>query len=315
MIYPYPRGFLVTKEKNLTLARIKPMVGGTKMDDEKILTVDELDELLAKEFAKDDSEEEVVDEEEVEEPVAEDETDEQESDESEEEVEETGEPEPDIQPEVEKPKPKRSPEEKKDYAFAELRKKATEAKRLADEQAKKIEEQEELLKSLMEASDFTDIDEFKKALNKQVDEKRRAKSGYTEAEYAKIKSIESQEAELKRREEAIRQQEFNARAKSFDTTVRELIHSHGLGEKDREQVYNELEKAGYTADVLLALPNPRHLINGVIGEIKGDSTPVKRKTVDTRPIPTPPSKESLQAKQDKLLASELRDYERRKFGQ
>lgn len=292
------------------------MVGGVNMEDEKILTVDELDELLAKEFAKDDSDdsEVEVEEEEVEEEESEDETDEQESDDADEEPEPTEESEPDVVPEVEQPKTRRSPEEKKDYAFAKLRKDASEAKRLADERAKQLEEQEELLKSLMEASDFSDLNEFKRALAKQVDEKKREKSGHTEAEYAKIKEMEQREAELKRRENEIKQQEFNARAKAFDSTVREVIKTYGMTENDRQQVYAELEKLGYTADMLLAIPSPQHLIKGVVVDLKGETAPAKRKTVDTRSIPTPPSKESVASQQEKLLAKELKEYENRKGG-
>lgn len=299
------------------------MVGGANMEDEKILneqdlTVEELDELLAKEFAKNDDEDEETEQvtADEEEETKDDDDDSEDSNEQSDEHEE-----PDTVDESEvgdadvTPKKGKTSEEKKDYAFAKLRKEASEAKRLADEQAKKLEESDSVLRTLMEQSGFSDLGEFKKALQKQVDEKKRKESGYTEQEYERAKAIEQREANLKKREEEIKQLEFNSRAKAFDSTVREVIKEYGMSEPEREKVYAELERLGYTADVLLAMPSPRHLIKGVVIDMKGSDAPVKRKTVDTQRIVTTQDKTSLATQQDELLKKELRDYERRKNGQ
>lgn len=291
------------------------------MDDEKVLTIEELDELLSKEFSKPDSEqqEEVVDEEEEEETVEdsaeseyldpEDVEDEKIEDSDESEVDE------EKKEDVVETKKGKTTEEKKEFAFAKLRKEATEAKRLADERAKKLEEHDVIIKSLMEQSGFSDLDSFKLALNKQIDEKKQKESGYTDQEYKKIKAIEDREAQLKKREEEIKQQEFDVKARQFDATVREIIKAQGLSEADREQVYTELENLGYTADMLISIPKPQHIIKGVISDFKGSSEPVKRKTVDTQRIITTVNKQSLQSQQDELLKNELKDYERSKYGQ
>ena len=291
------------------------------MEDEKILTVEELDELLAKEFAKDDSEdqEDIVDEVEEEESVDEESEQEEVDPESEEEQEtedtEDSEVDDEEEPKVVETKKGKTPEEKKDYAFAKLRKEASEAKKLADERAKQVEEHDNILRTLMEQSGFSDLESFKKALNKQVDEKKRQESGYSEDEYKKIKLMEQREAEIKQREEQLKKQEFDAKARRFDSTVRDIIQSQGMSEADRLTVYTELENLGYTADILLSLPNPQHLIKGVVSEIKGNTVPVKRKTVDTGRIVTTPNKQSFESQQDELLKKELKDYERSKYGQ
>lgn len=290
------------------------MIGGRKMDDETVLTIEELDELLAKEFNKPDSPEEEQQPDEVEEEES-----------TEEEVEDTddsevGEPESteesaDEEHVEEAPKKGKSPEEKKDYAFAKLRKEASEAKKLAEEKAKQAEEYDNLLRVLMTQSGFEDLGSFKKALEKQVSEQERKAKGYTEDEYKKVKSIEQREAELKKREEEMKQKEFNSRAQMFDNTVREVIKEYNLKETDREKVYLELETLGYTADTLLSIPSPRHLIKGIVVDMRGsEPEPVVRKTVDTQRIITPVNKESLATKQDELLAKELKEYERNKYG-
>lgn len=286
------------------------------MDDEKILTVEELDALLAEEFTKEDSEspEDVVDEVEEEETVEEDEQEEVEPDEPEAEDTDESEVDEEEEPKVVETKKGKTPEEKKDYAFAKIRKEATEAKRLADERAKAVEERDNILRVLMEQSGFSNLEDFKTALNKQVDDKKRAESGYSEDEYKKIKLMEQREAQLKEREEQLKQQEFDIKAKRFDSTVREIIKSQGLGESERLTVYTELENLGYTAEVLLSIPSPQHIIKGIVSEIKGSAEPVKRKTVDTQRIVTTPDKQSFASKQDEMLKKELKDYENSKYG-
>lgn len=281
--------------------------------EDNVLTVEELDRLLAEEFlaepveklteaTTEEPEEDETDE--IEEEVDED-TDEAEDEEDEKEVEEP----------QEKPN-KRTPDEKKEYAFAKLRKEATEAKKFAEEAERKSRDYDTVLKSLMKEAGYSDFEEFKRDVEAQVSERERTKLGYTPEEYGKIKSLEQREKELNEKEEKIRQQDFASKAKRFDETVRSYSEKYGLGEKGVAGVYKELQDSGYTPEMLLSMPNPELLIKGTMADFISQNPSAQstnKKSVDTKKLHTKIT-DTGSDDLEKLLKKELREYELRKFG-
>lgn len=219
----------------------------------------------------------------------------------------------DDEPEVpEKPKPKKpSAEEKQNHAFAKLRTEASEYKRQADEY-------DEVVKTLMEEAGFDDFNQFKSAVKQQVKEKAIKEGGMTEAAYDKMENLDKREKEIRQREQQINQNELNLKAKLFNDAVVEFATEYGLGEAGVGQAYERLEELGYTVEALLAQPDPKVLIRGVmadeveriaLAEYRKKANP--KKAVDSGKLPTSNKQKTLEQQQNELLDSELRQYAKR----
>ena len=215
-------------------------------------------------------------------------------------------------PEKPAPKPKKpSAEEKQNHAFAKLRTEASEYKRKADEY-------DEVIKTLMEEAGFDDFNQFKSAVKQQVKEKAIKEGRMTEAAYDKMENLDKREKEIRQREQQIKQNELNLKAKLFNDAVVEFATEYGLGEAGVGQAYERLEELGYTVEALLAQPDPKVLIRGVmadeveriaLAEYRKKANP--KKAVDSGKLPTSNKQKTLEQQQNELLDSELRQYAKR----
>lgn len=225
------------------------------------------------------------------------ENEEEESDDVEEESEEVEE-----EPEEEEPKkPKRSKEEKTDYAFSKLRKESSENK-------KAFEERDALVQRLMREAGYSDYAQFKEAVDKQFAEKEMKDKGFTKEQYNEVEELRKRTKELEAQLEMTSKQQMANKAQSFDTMVKSYASQYKMTAKD---IYESLDNSGFTAELLLNLPNPEVLIRGVLADkVKTVEKPVK-KAVDTEKLPSGnKAKEAFDI--DKFIADDLADYKKRK---
>lgn len=222
-------------------------------------------------------------EEESEEPEEEETEDEEESDEE------------------EPPKKKPSKEEKRDYAFGKLRKEKDEAK-------KALEERDTLINRIMQEAGYNDYAQFKEALDKQFSEKEMKTKGYTKEQYNEVEELRKRTKELEEQLEQTSKQQMATKAQSFDNMVKSYASQYKTTAKD---IYESLDSSGFTAELLLNLPNPEVLIRGVLADkVKPVEKPAK-KAVDTEKLPSG-SKNKQEFNIDELINDELAEYKKRK---
>ena len=222
-------------------------------------------------------EEEAVEEEEVE-------------SESEEEVEE-----------IETPKHKPSKEEKREYAFSKMRKEAAEAKRA-------YEERDVLVQRLMKEAGYDDYGKFKEALDKQFADKEMKDKGYTKEQFNEVEALKQRTKQLEAQLEMTSKRELATKAQTFDTMVKTYASQFKVSPDD---IYASLDSSGYTADLLLNLPNPEVLIRGVLADkVKPVEKPLK-KAVDTEKLPSSNAQKS-NISVDELVKADMDEYLSRK---
>ena len=286
-------------------------------------SIEDIDRYLEEEFSKetppvdteDEPEEDIDledesledDEPEGDEEVEEESDEEDESDESEDEPEDD-EPEVDEHEVTKKP----SKEDKSNHAFAKLRQEAKENKQ-------KAEEYNAVIDKLMREAGYTDFNQFKKAVEEQLDEKEREKAGYTKEEFSRKKDLEAEEKRIREREEALRNQERNTKAKVFNDAVTKFAQDYGMGENGSTEIYNRLEKLNYTADLLLAQPDPYIVIKGAMADVVEKKALASykekasnKKKVDSGKLTTRSNDDNLEDQLDKLLEQDLREYAKRR---
>jgi hypothetical protein len=204
--------------------------------------------------------------------------------------------------EEEAPKPaKRSKEEKRDYAFSKLRKEASDAKKAA-------EEYNHLVTRLMKEAGYSDYSEFKNAVDQQLSEKEMKAKGYTKEQYSEIENLRRQNKELNDALEQRSNREKYERARSFDSTVSRYADEYKMSAKD---IYENLEKLGYTADMLLAQPNPEILIKGLLVDKAKPAPKPAKKSVDTEKLSAGATK-TTGVDLDELIKKDLAEYKSRK---
>lgn len=225
------------------------------------------------------------------------EPEENEEEESEETTEEEEEDEEEVEPE---PQKKPSKEEKRDYAFSKLRKEKDEAK-------KAYEEQNALVQRLMREAGYNDYASFKDAVDKQFSEKEMKDKGYTKEQYNEVEELRKHNKELEEKLEATNRQQIANKAQGFDTLVKSYA---GQYKTTAKEIYDALDNSGFTAEMLLNLPNPEVLIRGVLADkVKPVEKPAK-KAVDTEKLPSGSTKKEFNL--DELLQEDFAEYKKRK---
>jgi len=199
------------------------------------------------------------------------------------------------------PKTKPTKEDKRDFAFSKLRKESAEAK-------KAFEEQNALVQRLMKEAGYKDYDKFKEALDKQFSEKEMKEKGYTKDQYNEVEVLKQQNKELEAKLEQTSKRELTTKAQNFDKMVRTYAGQYKVSAKD---IYESLDESGFTAELLLNLPNPEVLIRGVMADkVKPVEKPIK-KAVDTEKLPSGSAGKS-EVNFDDLLKADLEAYKARK---
>lgn len=220
------------------------------------------------------------------------------------------------------PPSKRTKEDKQNYAFAELRRKSKEAERRATELERVANERERVLKALMKEAGYDSLDEFQKAVDEQLLAKQAEREGFTGEGADKYKELTKRERELAEREQRLQQANMREKASRFNQSVLNFTQQHSLGEDGVKKIYTELEKAGYTVETLLSLPNPDVLIKGIMADAIAQKSverhierKAQRKKVDTVKIAGKTTvKKTTEDELDALLKEDLADYMASRYG-
>jgi hypothetical protein len=179
-------------------------------------------------------------------------------DEDEEDFEEEESEEEDSQDEPQPPAKKPSKEEQQSFAYAKLREEKVAAERKASEEA-------DFFKKLAKASGYgDDVSTYRNDLEKRIiEEEAKAKGVSPEA----FKELEDTKAKLAKYETTKAEEERLNRSQTFLKTVNKVIKNYDLEPKETsKELFANLEKAGFTVDMLLAIPNPEYIIKGVLFE-------------------------------------------------
>lgn len=241
-------------------------------------------------------------------PIVEDETDE----EGVELEESTDESEVEDDEELEEDKPqKRTKEEKKEYAFAQLRKEKSDAKKALDDMEKNYKEQQDVLNRLMKEAGYNNYNEFKDAVDSQLSQKEMKDKGYTKENYDELVNLRLEKEKLKQELDSSRQRTYTEKVNQFDSLVKDYAKRAST---TSVSIYNQLEELGYTVETLLAQPNPEILIKGLVAD-KLSPTPtvtkVKR-SVDTEKPQSGGASSSDEINFDELVKQEMAEYKQRK---
>lgn len=211
------------------------------MEDKKYTSVAEIDADLEDEFAE-------VDDDETEEDVEEEEDELLDDDDSafeeEEETEETTTPK------------KPSKEEQRAYSFVQLRKEkeAAEVALLAEQ---------EFYRKLAKASGYgDDVAQYRKDLENRLISEEAKSQGLPPETY---KELEDAKQKLKKFETEREESERSMRSQKFIKTVDKVLKSYDIDPKETSKIlFDNLQKAGYTLDTLLTIPEPEFLIRGAL---------------------------------------------------
>jgi len=243
------------------------------MGEKTYASVAEIDAALEAEFAKvnemeveDDEEEEFDDEEEEEfEGFGDDEEEETEDDEEEEEE----------KPTAKKP----SKAEKEEFTFAQLRQQA----KLAEQKAA---EEQAFMRKLAKASGYgDDVAKYRKDLEARLIEQEASQHGVTPEVY---KELSEAKAKLQSFQQEREEEQRIAKSQAFLKTINKVLKEYDVDQKAMsKELFDTLEKSGYTIDALLSVPNPEFLIRGALYD-KLSKAQVKQSRIrdglDTRKI-------------------------------
>mgnify|MGYP006991635748 CR=1 FL=1 len=278
-------------------------------------SVDDIDSMLDKEFniTEDSVEDDVTNDETIDEPT----TDVEESVDSVDNEEGTNEEGTDgtkIQNEsdttaTDNKKP--TPEEKKEFAFSEIRRENSELKQKAKQNA----QYEEFLKQISAEYGYDSVEEFTEAYRESRIAKEAKEKGYDPVLY---KQLQDSNRRLEQLERERNEEKLMAKAESFRTAVEKAIVDYGLGENGRNEIFTKLEEAGYSVDQILSSPNPEIIIKGVlsdkIAEISKQKQIEKLNELDNFADEKHISGSSTKTiSLDDLIAQEMKEYEKNNF--
>lgn len=152
---------------------------------------------------------------------------------------------------------KPSKEDKKNYAFAELNRERKQFQKEAQENKK----YRDIIEELAKASNSADVDTYIKGLRNRLDQFNAKKSGVSDEVYQQLQQQKRQIAQLQnqRNQELVKE-----RVNSFNNALNSVKKEFGFNDDDVTDMFNNLEKMGYTVETLLATPSPDLLIRGAL---------------------------------------------------
>ena len=155
---------------------------------------------------------------------------------------------------------KHNTEDKKEFAFSKIRKENSDLKALN----KTLSARDEALKKIASNYGYDDVDKFLEAYeNARVVQEAKDK-GYDPVLY---KQLQDTNKRLEQLEKERQESNFMSRANAFKSAVDKAISDYNLDEEEgRNEIFNRLEEYGYTVDSILSLPNPEILIKGVLSD-------------------------------------------------
>lgn len=155
---------------------------------------------------------------------------------------------------------KHNTEDKKEFAFSKIRKENSDLKALN----KTLSTRDEALKKIASNYGYDDVDKFLEAYeNARVVQEAKDK-GYDPVLY---KQLQDTNKRLEQLEKERQESNLMSRANAFKNAVDKAISEYNLDEEEgRNEIFSRLEEYGYTVDSILSLPNPEILIKGVLSD-------------------------------------------------
>lgn len=155
---------------------------------------------------------------------------------------------------------KHNTEDKKEFAFSKIRKENSDLKALN----KTLSTRDEALKKIASNYGYDDVDKFLEAYeNARVVQEAKDK-GYDPVLY---KQLQDTNKRLEQLEKERQESNLMSRANAFKNAVDKAISDYNLDEEEgRNEIFSRLEEYGYTVDSILSLPNPEILIKGVLSD-------------------------------------------------
>lgn len=155
---------------------------------------------------------------------------------------------------------KHNTEDKKEFAFSKIRKENSDLKALN----KTLSTRDEALKKIASNYGYDDVDKFLEAYeNARVVQEAKDK-GYDPVLYKKLQDTNKR---LEQLEKERQENNLMSRANAFKNAVDKAISEYNLDEEEgRNEIFSRLEEYGYTVDSILSLPNPEILIKGVLSD-------------------------------------------------
>lgn len=155
---------------------------------------------------------------------------------------------------------KHSIEDKKEFAFSKIRKENSDLKAIN----KTLTSRDEALKKIASNYGYDDVDKFLEAYeNARVVQEAKDK-GYDPVLY---KQLQDTNKRLEQLEKERQENNLMSRATAFKNAVDKAISDYNLDEEEgRNEIFSRLEEYGYTVDSILGLPNPEVLIKGVLSD-------------------------------------------------
>lgn len=155
---------------------------------------------------------------------------------------------------------KHNTEDKKEFAFSKIRKENSDLKALN----KTLSTRDEALKKIASNYGYDDVDKFLEAYeNARVVQEAKDK-GYDPVLY---KQLQDTNKRLEQLEKERQENNLMSRANAFKNAIDKAISEYNLDEEEgRNEIFSRLEEYGYTVDSILSLPNPEILIKGVLSD-------------------------------------------------
>lgn len=205
-------------------------------------------------------------------------------------------------PEPHKETKEEKQERQRNYAMGKLRKEKIEATQKAEVLEEEARALRELTARLMKESGYSDLNEFKNAVETQLSEKEMKEKGYTKEQYTEIERLRKENDEFKSRLSQTETYTRKEKAKTFDNLVDTYADKAKVKKSD---VYTSLQEQGYTVEMLLNQPNPELLIKGVLADKLTVVKQVVKKQVDTQKLTSKGNTKQTKVDLDDLVKQEL----------
>lgn len=160
---------------------------------------------------------------------------------------------------VNEPDIKPSAEDKKEFAFSKMRKENSDLK----SQLNQKDEESKFLSKIAAEYGYTDVKQFQEAYEKARIQKEAEKKGLDPVLYAQLQESNKRIAELESKQ---KEAELMTKAANVRIAVDKAVNDYNLGTDGKTEIFNRLEKAGFTVESLLEIPNPEILIKGILSD-------------------------------------------------
>lgn len=197
-------------------------------------------------------------------------------------------------------------EDKKEFAFTQMRKDNSELKTKVDELSK----ESDFIKEIALSQGYTDVNKFKEDYTKARLIQEAKEKGIDPELYQRNAELEQR---IKNLEAQNRESELKIKANNIKEAIDSAVNEYNLGEKGQNLILDRLEKEGYNVETLLNLPNPKTIIKSVLLEeiqekIKQDQISKSEKIGDLVGVKHNQANSQDKMSLDELLKSDISEY-------